>query len=134
MSQLKELKETYLKEMDLLKESCLMKMKELQKDDKTDEANFEKIKANIFDIFIILFQGEVKKFNTEAELKDQDKYTLFCSYYLNRFDTVPKAWRMRLDYADKNGLITEKVVEELKLETADIIKDIFMKASERARA
>lgn len=134
MSQLKELKETYLKEMDLLKESCLMKMKELQKDDKTDEANFEKIKANIFDIFIILFQGEVKKFNTEAELKDQDKYTLFCSNYLNRFDTVPKAWRMRLDYADKNGLITEKVVEELKLETADIIKDIFMKASERARA
>lgn len=127
MDKLSELKETYLRELEALKAISREKEKELFMDNKSDEANFEKIKVNIFEIFTTLFHAEIKKGGSFRPEDEAAKYEEFCKKYLITFVRIPEAWRKKLDYADKHDLPAEKAVEEIKLETADAVKDLFIK-------
>ena len=140
MDRINILKKIYLIELGAIKEMSRKKEKELLDDNRTDEANFEKIKVNIIEIFTTLFHAEERKLNktehadetehadrNEQADKDRYEYDLFCRNYLLTFDRIPAAWKKKLEYADMHALVEEKAVEEIKLETAGMIKELFIK-------
>lgn len=100
--------------------------KKLQEQEKVDEANLEKIKKNVYDIFKTLFNVDKKRIFEKT--KD---YDLFCLEYLKRFDTIPQSWKISLDNATKHGDTVNQVIEELKLNTALNIKNEFLKLSKQ---
>ena len=134
MDRINVLKNIYLSELEAIKGMSREKEKELLDDNRTDEANFEKIKINIIEIFITLFHAEVRKQDKSehadrAEHADRTEhaYEEFCKNYLLTFDRIPAAWKKKLEYADKHALVEEKAVEEIKLETARMMKELFIK-------
>jgi hypothetical protein len=125
MKTIGEIKQVYLDELALRKSVCITKATSLQADNKLDEANFEKIKVNVFDIFTTLFNASEKKVNASVKGTDLEKYNQFCIVYLETFNKIPSSWRIKLEYSIKNNLIADKVIEEIKLEVADSLKNLF---------
>lgn len=62
-------------------------------DDRKDEADLEKIKVNIYEIFRTLFLTDLKR------VKEGD----FPTEFLKRFDTIPNNWRVSLEKAIDHG-------------------------------
>lgn len=128
MDRINVLKNIYLSELEAIKGMSREKEKELLADNRADEANFEKIKVNIIEIFTTLFHAEGRKLDkSEHADKTEHEYEEFCRNYLLTFDRIPSAWKKKLEYADKHALVEEKAVEEIKLETAGLIKELFIK-------
>ena len=59
---------------------CEQRGKKLLADDRTDEANFEKVKANIYDIFRTIFSVAVKAGRGDAEAVDRKSTRLNSSH------------------------------------------------------
>lgn len=134
MDRINVLKNIYLSELEAIKGMSREKEKDLLDDNRADEADFEKIKVNIIKIFTTLFHAEERKLDksehadkTEHADRNGHEYEEFCRNYLLTFDRIPAAWKKKLEYADKNALVEEKAVEEIKLETAGMIKELFIK-------
>lgn len=85
----------------------------------TDDANLEKIRLNIIDIFATLVHAT-------HPACGEDPYEDYRRAYLARFDTIPANWRQRLEEASAHGDISAAAVETLKLETADRLRSIFL--------
>lgn len=93
-------------------------------DDRKDEADLEKIKVNIYEIFRTLFLSDIKQLEGKdlGQLEDINIYGGF----LIRFDTIPANWKISLAKAIEHGDITKQVIEEHKLEVAKELKDKFL--------
>lgn len=93
-------------------------------DDRKDEADLEKIKANIYEIFRTLFLSDIK----QLEGKDLGRFEDINMYggFLLRFDTIPTNWKISLDKAIEHGDTTKQIIEEHKLEVAKELKDKFL--------
>lgn len=128
MDKLDELKNNFLSELQAEREKCQDKAVELMKDSRSDEGNFEKIKANVFDIFMTLFQAEEKKLAAgKNEEGSEDKFELFCNSYMKNFDRLSLSWKNKLAFAKEHDLVAEIAVEEIKLETWSLIRELFKK-------
>lgn len=94
-------------------------------DDRKDEADLEKIKVNIYEVFRTLFISDIKQLEGKSsdEAKDISTYTGF----MKRFDTIPANWRISLDKAIEYNDTTKQVIEENKLAVAEGLKQTFMK-------
>ncbi len=90
--------------------------KKLEKDFKEDEANLEKIKLNVYDIFLKMFNLSLKK----TESKDA-----FKSMYLKFHKTIPKNWHVARDKAREKESI-DFYIEDLKIKTANKIESFFL--------
>lgn len=121
-----ELGEKYLSYIDDKISHCNRISEEYKADQRKDEADFERIKVNIYEVFRTLFLSDVKKL--EGKNLEEDKYdnTLY-NNYLNRFDTIPANWRASLSRAKEHGDATTQVIEETKLAAAEEIKNQFIK-------
>lgn len=84
-----------------------------------DDANLEKIRMNIIDIFA-----------TMVNATRGGSYEDYCRAYLARFDAIPANWRQRLAEAKTHGDAAAETVERLKLETADRLRQIFTEEME----
>lgn len=84
-----------------------------------DDANLDKIRDNIVNIFITL-----------AEATPGKDYTSYCQGYLARFDTIPSSWRQRLRQAQAHGDGTTAAIEMVKLETAEGLRTLFLREME----
>ena len=84
-----------------------------------DDAKLEKIRGNIVDIFITLVNAT-----------SGASYEGYCNAYLARFDTIPAAWRQRLQQAQTHGDGTTAAIEMVKLETAEKLRAIFRQEME----
>lgn len=120
MIMIEKLKENYFKELQQKEEKCKAKIHELTAAGAVDEANLEKVRLNIYDIFSKMFAASLRK------VDGTDIEKLYVSY-LEFFDKIPSNWRENYQKAKEHGAVTEYVIEELKLQTADEIKELFMK-------
>jgi len=107
------------------KEKCKTKCNELTNDNRKDEADLEKIKLNIYDVFTTLVGATKKQILAKKDIDESLKYETFCNAYLQTFDKIPQSWRVKLEKAKENNAVIDIVIEESKLSVASELKSIF---------
>lgn len=120
----------YLQEMEKEKERLTSLIKKLQIDNRNDEAVFEKIRLNVYNILLTYFQasyGKVIKQNIDTTSGFLVK---LCEEYLSCFEKVTNPWGEQLSYAAAHNMVEEKTREEIKLESAESIKRLFIQSME----
>jgi hypothetical protein len=85
-------------------------------EDRKDEANIERVRYNIYDIFVIMLNA------TKKATKDKDG---FCESYLKKFDTIPASWKERLELARKHQDVETVLIEETKLKVVAELRNLF---------
>lgn len=90
--------------------------KRLEEDYREDEAKLEKIKLNVYDIFLKMFNLSLRKTDSEDA---------FQAMYLQFHKTIPKNWHEARNKAKENDSI-EYYIEDLKIETANKIETYFL--------
>lgn len=117
---MEELKQHYRKTLNAWISECEAKAKTYEADFREDEANHEKIKLNVYDIFLKMFNLSLKKAHSEADVK---------TMYLNFHRNIPRNWHIARDKAKKHDSI-DVYTEDIKIETAEKIRAFFLKAWE----
>lgn len=98
---------------------CNEQEKSLLADDRADEATFEKIKANVYDIFRTVFTVAVNNGKGDTAAIGQ--------FFTSRMKTIPAGWTVSYEKAKEHDDILKMQVERLKL---DAIQEIRTKFSE----
>lgn len=119
-------KESFQNVLEQRKEQCEIKISELMNANTTDEANLEKIKLNVYDIFTTLFNVSYKSASNHKEFSVEESYEKLKETYLEYFNKIPAPWREKYLKAKEMDLVLECVREEIKIETAEEIKEIFI--------
>jgi hypothetical protein len=89
-------------------------------EDRKDEANIERVRYNIYEIFVVLLNA------TKKASKDKES---FCDNYLKKFDTIPASWRERLEQARKHQDVETVLIEETKLKVVTELRNLFKNLS-----
>lgn len=97
---------------------------ELNGDGRTDEAVFEKIKANIYDVFRTVLSVAVK---TGKEDADAVK-----TFFVQRAEQIPEGWAVALEKAREHNDTVRMQTEQIKLDTVQEIREKFSKIWEGA--
>lgn len=85
-------------------------------DFKDDEANLEKIKLNVYEIFLKMFDIAYKKANNVKALE---------ANYLGFHEKIPANWKTKKAQSEKADDLNY-YIETIKLETEDKIKKLFL--------
>lgn len=95
--------------------ACKENKKALCADERADEATFEQIRANVYDIFkTVLTVG--------AKNSDPEKAATF---FRQRLETIPRAWREELATAEAHDDGEKAQIERVKLEALEEIRAHF---------
>jgi len=92
---------------------CKEKSGVLAGDLRRDEANMEKIRANVYELFRTVIDAAEKTQSTEAAAK---------GFFVSRLESIPASWQAALDKAREHGDDTKAAIENIKLEAAADIK------------
>lgn len=103
---------------------CNQRNKKLLDDERTDEATFEKVKANVYDIFRTIFSVAVK-----TSKGDPDAVRRF---FVQKIEQIPSSWVTAYDKAKQHNDTVKMCLEEIKLDTIGEIKENFAKTWEGA--
>lgn len=95
--------------------ACDLKRKQLQEEGYGDEANFEKIRANVYDIFRTVFQAGEKRFG-----KDRMKAEEF---FLEELEQIPSGWAAAYEDARAHEDARAMHIEGIKLDVARKIRE-----------
>ncbi len=87
----------------------------LENDDRLDEANLEKIRCNIYEIFQQMFQQSKKTTKTEED---------FIQRYLSYHQNIPANWKRSHEQAKEQNSI-DMFIEETKIEAATKVEQLF---------
>ncbi len=103
---------------------CGQRNKELLADERIDEATFEKVKANVYDIFrtILSVAGKTCKGDPEAIRR----------FYMQKTEQIPSNWVAAYDKAKQHNDAVKMQIEQIKLDTIGEIKDSFAEIWEGA--
>lgn len=101
---------------------CTQRGQALRADERTDEATFEKIRANVYDIFHAVLNAA-----QHAALADDAALTAFV---MQRVENIPASWHASLAQAQAHGDIKKMHIEQVKLEAMQNIKTAFMQILE----
>lgn len=96
--------------------ACARRGGELRADSRADEANFEKIKANVYGIFRTVLSVAAEHCKTQEEVRD---------FVLLRIRQIPESWGVALEKATQHGDGVRVQLERLKLDTASKIERKF---------
>lgn len=121
---MKEFKEKYISYIDKNLAELNRLIETYKADNRKDEANLEKVKANIYEVFRIIFLSDLKQLE-EKNIVDANNQSIY-EGLLKRFDTIQATWRISLDKATEHGDITRQVIEENKLAVAEKLKSEFL--------
>lgn len=121
-----QLKVEFLKEVEALINSWKEKSITLASEGSNDEAILETIKANVGDIFYKLFNVSYKNSckNVEADYVELRKLS---KSYFDFFDKIPAPWKEKMAKDKEHNLMVDYYKEQIKLETAAQIKNLFIK-------
>lgn len=97
--------------------SCEQRNKKLLADDRADEADFEKIRANVYDIFRTIFSVAVEKSQGDAEAVKR--------FFLSKIEQIPSNWVIAYHKARQHDDAARMKIEQIKLDTVDEIKGMF---------
>ncbi len=103
-------------------QACKARSSALAADSRKDEAVFEEIRGNVYDIFRTVFQVGQKQLpeNKEVQLR----------FFRERLDAIPKSWQTSLDTARQHGDSRKAVIEEIKLEAVAHIRQFLSESWE----
>lgn len=98
---------------------CGQRNKELLDDERTDEAAFEKVRANVYDIFRTILSVAVK-----TSKGDPDAVRRF---FVRKTEQIPSSWATAYDKAAKHDDAVKMRLEQIKLDTIGEIRESFAK-------
>ena len=105
--------------------ACTQQQQFLTADDRKDEAVFEKIKSNVYDIFRTILSVAVKTQNGNA---DAVKH-----FFLTKAEQIPANWAKAYQTAKEHGDVERMQLEQIKLETIEQIKAKFLAVWEETK-
>lgn len=91
------------------------KERELVAADRKDEANLERIRANVFDICSTVLRA-LSKAKSKEELEKE---------YLNRMEAITKNWHSSYEKAKEHNDVTKILIEETKLAVWQEVREKF---------
>lgn len=111
------LKEEYLGLLHNKMKDIKQKEIELKEENFIDESNMEKIKLNVIDIFVKMFDVSYNKAHGD--------YDELYSVYMNFFQKIPASWKDKAEKDKKFNMTKEYIIEKIKLDTMEEVKAIF---------
>lgn len=103
---------------------CNQRNKKLLDDERTDEATFEKVKANVYDIFRTIFSVAVKTSKGEPDAVRR--------FFVQKIEQIPSSWVTAYDKAKQHNDTVKMRLEQIKLDTIGEIRENFAKTWEGA--
>ena len=104
--------------------ACGQREQELLADDRADEAVFEKIRANVYDIFRTILSVAVKTCKGEEEAVRR--------FFLQRAEQIPAGWAASYEKAKEHNDPVKMQIEQIKLNAIGEIKQAFADVWEEA--
>jgi len=104
-------------------ELCNTQNKKLAADGYKDEAVFEKIKANVYDIFRTILSVAVK---TNSTAPDKAK-----RFFETKLEQIPSGWVASCENAKQHNDTVNMHIEQLKLDTVVEIKNFYAEIMEK---
>ena len=98
-------------------ELCEQRGQALRADDRADEASFEKIRANVYDIFRTVLSAAAKTCGNDEDAVQ--------SFFLRRLAAIPSGWSDACEKARQHGDPVRVQIETIKLGAVSEIKDRF---------
>ncbi len=98
--------------------ACKQRSKQLTADDRTDEGNFEKVRANVYEIFKTIL-SVAEKVCKEDELAKK-------RFFLQKIEQIPTSWTISYEKAKQHKDVEKMHIESIKLDTIQEIKDKCM--------
>lgn len=97
---------------------CKQHAIELQEEERRDEANFQKIKANVYDIFKTILSVAQKAGSGNPETVKQ--------FFLEKMKQIPANWKTAYEAARLHDHTENMLIEKIKLDTAAEIEHEFL--------
>ena len=98
--------------------ACRQRGKLLAEDDRMDEGNFEKVRANVYEIFkTILSVAERVCGKDDSARRD---------FFLQKAEQIPVSWTASYEKAKQTGDVEKMHIESIKLDAIQEIKDMCM--------
>ncbi len=104
--------------------ACKQRSELLAADDRKDEGNMEKVRANIYEIF--------KTILSAAEKVCGEDLSAGKIFFLQKAEQIPENWKISYEKAKRHGDIEKMHIEKTKLDTIQEIKDKFLEIWEEA--
>lgn len=96
--------------------ACKRRSQLLAEDDRVDEGNFEKVRANVYEIFKAILSAAERVCG-----RDDSARRVF---FLQKAGQIPASWRASYEKARQNGDAEKMHIERIKLDTIQEIKDM----------
>lgn len=103
---------------------CNQRNKKLLDDERPDEATFEKVKANVYDIFRTILSVAVKTSNGDPDAVRR--------FFVQKTEQILSSWVTAYDKAKQHNDTVKMCLEQIKLDTIGEIKENFAKTWEGA--
>lgn len=103
---------------------CNQRNKKLLDDERTDEATFEKVKANVYDIFRTILSVAVKTSNGDPDAVRR--------FFVQKTEQILSSWVTAYDKAKQHNDTVKMRLEQIKLDTIGEIRENFAKTWEGA--
>lgn len=103
---------------------CDQRNKELLADDRTDEAIFEKVKANVYDIFRTVLSVAVQSGKGEPDAVRH--------FFVQKTEQIPAGWVTAYEKAEQHNDAARMRLEQIKLDVIGEIKNNFARIWEEA--
>lgn len=97
---------------------CRQRSELLAADERMDEGNFEKVRANVYEIFKTILSAAEKVCGKDDGARKR--------FFLQKTDEIPANWTTSYEEAKKQGDVEKVYIESIKLDTAREIKEMCM--------
>jgi hypothetical protein len=97
--------------------SCVLRSQELLAEERTDEASFEKIRANVYDIFKTILSVAVKTGRGDAAAVRR--------FFTEKAAEIPSSWEAAYEKASQHQDAVKMQIERIKLDTIEEIRERF---------
>ena len=111
--------ETFTAYLDDAISRCTEQEKALIADERKDEAIFEKIRANVYNIYRTILGVAVQNCGEDAD-KVRERF-------MKQIDHIPASWRATYEAAKQHNDASKVQIEEIKLAVVQEIKTEFTK-------
>ena len=114
MKDINWLKENYLNFLEEKQGNYKRNIEDLRKKECLDEANLEKVRLNIVEIFYKMFNISLS--DNPIDLREK---------YLSFFDKITRPWYINKEKALKFGEEKEVIIEDIKIQEVEELKSRF---------
>lgn len=98
-------------------EKCTEKSRQLRMDSREDESVFARIEGNVYGVFQAVFAAACGKEKTDEAI---------AAFYLERMNQIPQSWHTAYEQAKAHGEADKMLIEQIKMDTAERIRNEFL--------